>query len=535
MRVLCLVLLAAGAACALTYHVSLDGIDSDTRDGRSATNAWRTLAYACERTSSARDTVRVGAGSFVETRPSVLHDSMTVLGLDTARTRVSGAGSWTIGADARLVDNNRSSYIISAHSRSGVTVSGISFSSADTTRRLHGALWFFACTGVTIRDCAFTEFYWNGTCLLQSGGIDLHHCRYHNAAQQKDQWTGGQILVRWIRDSDIHDNVITRDKGEGYGYKAQDAGHRNVQIRNNSIMGHYFAIESAHDQEYELDIHHNEFDGCVSVPKWEGGPQTLPAGTRFAVRIHHNLMHDSYGIEGPRNHLVIDSNYVFITKTGGRFYTQHLTSVCLGPVSIHHNVIVNIDRGFVWAHNAGKAHGFIIEHNTVYCADAGSRTESVLAIPDTASNWILRNNIIVAHDAQPRALYNSAAKGAAVVRAEGNVLINVSGAPSGNWSQDPGLRLSGDIPHPYYAPASNASFVVDRGVDAGYAYDGLAPDIGAYEFRPLTAPAVAQPARHALTPAASLTTDLLGRTSPVPHSVHVSVTGEGLSVPVGCR
>ncbi|MBD3239951.1 MAG: hypothetical protein GF331_05150, partial [Chitinivibrionales bacterium] len=347
----------------------------------------------------------------------------------------------------------------------------------------HGAIWFQGADSITVRNCSFTQFAWAGFCVNRSSHIDVHDCRFLNACQLKDGVIGGQITAKWINNSTIHHNTIIRTKGRARGYKGLDAGHDNVTIHHNYIAGHYFSIESPHDHERNFEICYNELEGCISIPKFEGGLQVLPDTVDFAVRIHHNILHDSYGIEGPRNHLYIDSNYVFITKTGGRFYTQHQASVCRGPVWIRGNVIVNIDRGFVWAHNAGKARDFHIYNNTVYCADAEDRTGPILGVPDSAENWMFHNNIVIAPPERPRVLYNDVQKGERVVTATHNVFVNVSNVPEGNWSDvDAGLTLSGDKPYPWYAPASETSFVVDRGVDIGLAWLGAAPDIGAYEY-----------------------------------------------------
>ncbi len=42
--------------------------------------------------------------------------------------------------------------------------------------------------------------------------------------------------------------------------------------------------------------------------------------------------------------------------------------------------------------------------------------------------------------------------------------------------------LTGEKPYPYYAPNGPASFVVDRGFDVGFPYQGTALDIGAFEY-----------------------------------------------------
>lgn len=468
------------------YHVTVDGIDDAGRDGASVGAAWKTLAYACERVSGPGDTIRLGEGTFVETRTAELHDGLTILGVDSAATLVQGAGAWELSGRRRDIENNRYNYIIAGYKTDSVTIADIGFSSADTTdtlRLLHGAIWFMSSEHITVRNCSFTQFAWAGFCVNRSGYIDVHDCRFFNACRLKDGVVGGQITVKWINNSIIQRNTIIRTAGAARGYKSLDAGHRNVTIRDNYIAGHYFSIESPHDHERNFEICYNELEGCISIPKFEGGYTVLPDSVDFAIRIHHNILHDSYGVEGPRNHLYIDSNYVVITKTGGRFYTQHQASVCLGPVWIRGNVIVNIDRGFVWAHNAGKAKNFHIYNNTVYCADAQDRTGPVLGVPDSAENWAFHNNIVIAPPERPRVLYGNIEKGERVVTATHNVFVNVSNVPEGNFSDvDPGLALAGEKPYPWYAPAGAASFVVDKGTDVGLPWLGAAPDIGAYEF-----------------------------------------------------
>ncbi|HEU4327118.1 MAG TPA: carbohydrate binding domain-containing protein [Roseiflexaceae bacterium] len=51
-----------------------------------------------------------------------------------------------------------------------------------------------------------------------------------------------------------------------------------------------------------------------------------------------------------------------------------------------------------------------------------------------------------------------------------------------NWDEDPGLKLSGAKPAPFFEPASGTSFVVNRGIDVGLPFVGSAPDIGRYEY-----------------------------------------------------
>jgi len=174
MRSAVLFLLAlAGVAAAALYRVETTGIDTAARDGVTAQTAWRTIAYACEQAGGHGDTIRLGAGTFVETRPSMLPDSVTIMGVDTASTRVRGSAAWTIPGSPRDVNNNRAGYILNAVNRKRVRVSGIAFGSADTAHLLHGAFWFFNCAGVDIAGRAAAYFSGNsgqGVMLLVVNG-----------------------------------------------------------------------------------------------------------------------------------------------------------------------------------------------------------------------------------------------------------------------------------------------------------------------------------------------------------------------------
>ena len=43
---LVIALSVAAQVCADTYHVTVDGVDTDDRDGKSLQTAWKSLAYA---------------------------------------------------------------------------------------------------------------------------------------------------------------------------------------------------------------------------------------------------------------------------------------------------------------------------------------------------------------------------------------------------------------------------------------------------------------------------------------------------------
>jgi hypothetical protein len=159
------------------------------------------------------------------------------------------------------------------------------------------------------------------------------------------------------------------------------------------------------DNEYGVEIDHNYATRWISIPKSGQSANPTKEGHEYTLWIHHDLLTDSYTIEGPRNHLRLSHNYIRIEKTGGRLYTHH-GGRNHGPVWIHHNVVENVDRALIWM-NQGLAQNIHVYNNTVFCADAGKRANSVLSAwtAERLDNWVVKNNIIVAAPTQARRLF----------------------------------------------------------------------------------------------------------------------------------
>lgn len=247
-----------------------------------------------------------------------------------------------------------------------------------------------------------------------------------------------------------------------------------------------FAIESAHENEYGVEISHNTANQTISVPKSRPGENPNNRGYDYSFWIHHNLLTDSYTVEGPRNHLRLSHNYIRIEETGGNMYTQH-GGRNDGPVWIHHNVIENVDRGLVWV-DRGAAKNIHVYNNTVTFADAGDRAGAILSAPirsrrnNNIQNWIARNNIFIAPESQPRKLFRENGTDLDITVTD-NVMINVNNVPAGNETGvAPRFHRAGDRPWPFYRPANTNSPLVDSGADIGLPFVGVAPDIGAYEL-----------------------------------------------------
>lgn len=164
---------------------------------------------------------------------------------------------------------------------------------------------------------------------------------------------------------------------------------------------------------------------------------------------------------------------------------------------IHHNVVENVDRNFVWM-NEGLAENIHVYHNTVFCAEAGDRAGHLLDAytAERLSGWVFQNNIAVAAPSRPRQVHPMKRGVPTKMTVTHNLFVNFKEVPEGNLeAESPGPRCDGAKPVPFFLPAGASSPVVDRGVDVGFPFRGKAPDLGAFEYgvKPWTLQDIPQP------------------------------------------
>ena len=489
----CISCLLISSAVATDYFVSVEGADDAAHDGKTRDTAWASVAYACDRVPAGDHTIQVLPGEYVATRTAYPKNGVAVGGRQPHVEdvpRIIASRDWKLPP---LKDyeghEGMDEYLIAASAKrpdgqwlpvKGLTIANLELCSPPE-RRITGAVYCRDATNVSLRHLNIHDFRWNGLRVEFSKEVEIRHCRITDASTEKDrEREGGLIRTRWLKNSRIHHNRIIAKHTCGYGYKG--GGHIAVRFDHNFVDTNYFAIESPFEHEFEFDIDHNRLTRCISIPKWY---QEDPAekGYEFSVRVHHNVLTDSYTIEGPRGYLEVDHNYIHVEKVGGRIYSHH-GAQSRGPIRIHHNVIENVDMNLVWM-NEGVIENLQVFNNTVFCADAGGRSGSLLSAwsAERLSNWQFKNNIVVAAWSRPRQVYPMERGVPDKIEATHNLFVNFRNVPEGNIvDESPELERDGGKPAPFYLPSTEESNVIDRGTDVGMPFNGKAPDLGAFEF-----------------------------------------------------
>ena len=496
-----------------TYYVSTSG--SDSNDGSSAAKAWKTIAHAFQQVPEGEHTIQLGAGTFVLSQAAPLKSGWTLNGqghTGSNTTTIINASTFSPeGAICLPLSQERDdfpleNYLIGGNGLENVTISNLVLTSR-IDQPLDGAIMMKYARNLELFNLTVREFPWNGVYLREGKQVRIHHSFFENASYvEKCNTYGGAIRTRYMNALELDHCEFKLTKGWGYGYKG--SGHENAKVHDNVFHGKTtlganetyrpFDFESAHEFEWGLEIYNNTFNGMVSVPKSDeqglqsngGAKLTYP----YSIRIHHNTFYGSAGVEGPRSHLEIDHNY-FAQKwnNNGRVYEIHGANTDkVGPTSIHHNV-AECSMGFVFKKNQNSP-DMSIYNNTVYLVNSTRHNfpTSFLEVSGAVSNWQVKNNLVITLD-QPN---NGTAFSRGSLPTSGftmshNLAWNIPGIPAGVEKTDPGLALTGEKPTAYYLAKDQSSAVVDAGTDVGFAFQGSAPDIGAYEWNNVTpSPAV---------------------------------------------
>lgn len=369
--------------------------------------------------SAPGDTVRVPPGTYELLAPLKLKPGMTLMGAGADSTVIKAAPSWTPGLEGLPDQDNPEAYLLALNKSSDVKVTNLTL----TAPALHGAIYADDADRLELSHLQINDFRWSGVRTFRMSGLKVHDCQFIDAGGEV-QWTGGALFTTYTENSEFWNNLIQKTEGldrNFYGFKGR--GGSNLRFHHNDVRVN-FSFEFPFENDRNIEIDHNRFDGVISIPKFGGGP-VLGEGRSF--HIHHNWLKNSYALEWTRNSAEIDHNlFDFeVNQDSGNLISSFGDKPAPGPTDIHDNLINNPGRGVFWAN--GPYNRFRFYNNHVK-SSGKDRQEGFFGFhPATDFDTIeIRDNIIENTADNPRPLVRNDASYRATV--QNNRLVNISDA-----------------------------------------------------------------------------------------------------------
>ena len=510
------------------YFASPDG--EDNPDKGTAENPFKTLAYAVRRIPAGEgDTLYLKAGTYIETEPAIVPVGVNVIGAGESSTILSSDGVtlpsgisvtapdfklWYDGSLIQLVSKHRMSFRNNSSSavapeNGNQTLSG--FTIDGRNKLLKAGVWVENRNNVTMHHVTFKNLSQRGA-VFGAGdkdfyvypefyitGTRIHDCTFINSGKDLSGETLGNLCISQLDGADIF-NINIQDS-EGYGIKfIYDGYFKNCKIHNCQI------------QVNELDTKWGE---DIAIELWNVGPGNqiydISCNTWLSIVNHPEIFGDPSGTENMKVY-----NVKMIDKDGA----SDKEAIEIGAPGVEVNGSYFENKGFgiaIW--DMGRKN-ITIRNNTFYNSVLKKNWTGGSAIYiDNSRTWDFQNinifnNVFDTHSYGVRLkssnggisdvnIANNAfldiAESEASIEGEditniflnNNLRFSLVGTPwifspgiskSSNILGDPGFVRTGYRWENYYRPASGNSLVVDKGIDVGLPFDGIAPDIGAFEF-----------------------------------------------------
>ncbi len=380
-------------------------------------------------------TIMLAEGTFELEKQLELKSGMTLQGAGAGKTILTHTAAWKPSTktlpdpEMTLKGFDTSAYLIRVQDRAkGVTIANLTIKAPQ----LHGAIFGFDNSKLTIHHIAIEETLWSGIRTFAMKHAKIHDCEFRDAGGrwergepgEKGGITGGAVFAIWMEDSEILHCRFTRTRTsraqEFYGIKVRQA--KRCHVHHNTIRTN-FSMEFPFENDEDNELDHNVCDGTVSIPKHAGG--VVPkSGVTF--HIHHNWMRDSYSIEFVRNGVEIDHNLFDFqtTRDHGNLISGFGNAAAKGPAKFHNNLVSNPGRGVIWINEIFN--NFEIHNNHIITRTTTTpRKEGLFAFHEKVdfSTITIRDNLIECLE-QPRPLVRNPQVQKAKI--ENNTLINVS-------------------------------------------------------------------------------------------------------------
>ena len=138
--------------------VTTEGVDDDTRNGRSEKSAWASLAYACDRVPEGQHAIHIAPGEYTAVRTARPKSGLTIVarkprGKDV--TRIVASKEWKL--DSSPHEASSADYLVAFEKVKAIKIHSLSPAS-DPCHRINGAIRSFRSESIVLQDMVIEEF-----------------------------------------------------------------------------------------------------------------------------------------------------------------------------------------------------------------------------------------------------------------------------------------------------------------------------------------------------------------------------------------
>ncbi len=497
---------------------------NDTTGNGTDGNAYRTIVKAASVATSGK-TINVGSGTFSETAAIQLPLGVSLVGAGQGSTIITSSGAvpvinagvsssdanWKLVYDGSLIvlasqhrttfRNNTSSAVAPANGNqtlSGFTVDG-------NNKTIKAGVWVENRNNVTMHHVTFTKLDMRGAVFgpgdkdwyvepaYYMTGINIYDCIFTDSGKDISGETIGNLNLAQLDGANVYN--ITINDTAGYGIKfIYDGYFKNTKVYNVTISlnesdplwGEDIAIElwnlGPGNEVYNVTC--NTWLSMVNHPGIFANPAS--AGTNLKL----------YNIRMVDNDASSSKEAVEIALPGVEIYNSLFQNKGFGvaawdaggyKVSIHNNIFYNSVEQSSWAkggvyldNSTGRTYSNINIYNNVF--DKYSDAVTLKNSGGGINTVNIKNNVFLNVSAKH---LNAVGSSIVFQYNQTSNTLNQTGATtnSNNYvSSATGFNASGDRLTNWYKPSSSGAYVIDKGANVGIAYNGSAPDLGAFEF-----------------------------------------------------
>ena len=501
-----------------TYYVSPVG--EDKQGNGTIGKPFKTLAYAAAVVPSNKAvTIRLSKGIFVETKPAIVPLNVNIIGAGQDVTILSSAGVaypdsveenklWYDGSLVQLVSphniifRNPESEVV-APADGNQEISGFTI---DGNNKLKAGVWVENRNSVSMHHVTFKNIDQRGAVFSPGDkplyaypkyymtNIKVSDCIFISSGKDLSDETLGNLCIAQLDGASIY-NIHVKDE-EGYGIKFIHDG--------------YFINTVIHDCIIDLNETDSKWGEDIAIELWNVGPgnkiYNITCNTWLSIVNHEGMFSKP---EGTANMKVHDVR--MIDKDGES--SKEAIEIGAPGVEVYDSYFENKGIGIaIW--DMGRENILIrnnIFHNSLIHNNwAGGAAVYI----DNSRNWDFKN-IAVCNNVFDLVNYGVKIKGNRIldVNIKNNIFFATAisdvesssrhtnfdnnlkfNGKSDDWEltgvqseknniiKNPGFLQKGNRWGNYYKAANANAAMVDKGVDVGIRFKGLAPDIGRWEF-----------------------------------------------------